>query len=550
MLPNAYKNSQGAPADAGAQDEPLKGKKCLEEDDGTGTVSTIAPTGTATLGAWSMSDSDGLSSMSTGTDTFQKGFMAFRPEHSIIKEGKEEAGGETPAGGVISLPSVGSAMHGNGECRPCAWFYKPQGCSNGAECRHCHVCGDGEIKSRKKVKVAGLRTGSKEDREISKTSEEAVTTTEEKTAKSLFAPPGLGTPGKTTAESENAVVSSDGTLPSVGSAMHGSGSCRPCAWFYKAQGCSNGSECRHCHLCPDGELKSRKKDKVATLRQESKNEGDADDDMDAANHWGSMASYDMSPMSPMGMSPFMPPFMPPPVFFPGSSLGSAMHGTGLCRPCAWFWKAQGCENGANCFHCHLCPEGEITQRKKQKLAVMRIIDRTTGKPQQHAERSGADSPSRRKNRAKDSKLSKTSESAGYSDSDDDDEPPSSNLHDGGMPDCDSQKLPEKITLTEKAAEAPAADAMPMMVALPKDMELASAGSALHGVGKCKPCAWFHKPQGCANGAACAHCHVCDAGELQNRRKAKVNAIKSGAVTSAGEAGKNGPRVVKLASAVS
>jgi hypothetical protein len=54
--------------------------------------------------------------------------------------------------------------------------------------------------------------------------------------------------------------------PSEGSVLHGIGQCRPCAWYWKPQGCANGNNCRHCHLCPEGELKNRKKDKVATLR--------------------------------------------------------------------------------------------------------------------------------------------------------------------------------------------------------------------------------------------------------------------------------------------
>lgn len=55
-------------------------------------------------------------------------------------------------------------------------------------------------------------------------------------------------------------------LPSKGSAAHGSGKCRPCAWFFKEQGCSNDYECGYCHLCPDGELKARKKSKVTAMR--------------------------------------------------------------------------------------------------------------------------------------------------------------------------------------------------------------------------------------------------------------------------------------------
>mmetsp|Transcript_67399 Transcript_67399/g.197922 ORF Transcript_67399/g.197922 Transcript_67399/m.197922 type:complete len:420 (+) Transcript_67399:178-1437(+) len=48
------------------------------------------------------------------------------------------------------------------------------------------------------------------------------------------------------------------------------------------------------------------------------------------------------------------------------SKGSEIHGTGDCRPCAWFWKPQGCKNAENCEHCHACPEGALKARKKQK----------------------------------------------------------------------------------------------------------------------------------------------------------------------------------------
>jgi len=48
------------------------------------------------------------------------------------------------------------------------------------------------------------------------------------------------------------------------------------------------------------------------------------------------------------------------------SRGSLLHASGQCKPCAWFWKAQGCRNDQNCQHCHLCPEGELKDRKKGK----------------------------------------------------------------------------------------------------------------------------------------------------------------------------------------
>mmetsp|Transcript_32009 Transcript_32009/g.68502 ORF Transcript_32009/g.68502 Transcript_32009/m.68502 type:complete len:701 (+) Transcript_32009:254-2356(+) len=58
--------------------------------------------------------------------------------------------------------SIGSVTHGNGECRPCAWFWRPQGCTNGEECRHCHLCPAGEVKSRRKSKLASLKATARE----------------------------------------------------------------------------------------------------------------------------------------------------------------------------------------------------------------------------------------------------------------------------------------------------------------------------------------------------------------------------------------------------
>jgi len=46
------------------------------------------------------------------------------------------------------------------------------------------------------------------------------------------------------------------------------------------------------------------------------------------------------------------------------SIGSAGHRKGCCKPCAFVYKG-GCENGALCTYCHLCPPGEKQRRKRQ-----------------------------------------------------------------------------------------------------------------------------------------------------------------------------------------
>ena len=54
--------------------------------------------------------------------------------------------------------------------------------------------------------------------------------------------------------------------PSRGSADHGSGNCKPCAWFHHAEGCRHSYDCEFCHMCPVGEIKKRKKEKQKMIK--------------------------------------------------------------------------------------------------------------------------------------------------------------------------------------------------------------------------------------------------------------------------------------------
>jgi len=54
--------------------------------------------------------------------------------------------------------------------------------------------------------------------------------------------------------------------PSLGSVDHATGACHPCAWFWKRGGCRTGHLCTYCHVCPEGELKARRKAKVLSMR--------------------------------------------------------------------------------------------------------------------------------------------------------------------------------------------------------------------------------------------------------------------------------------------
>mmetsp|Transcript_108594 Transcript_108594/g.306156 ORF Transcript_108594/g.306156 Transcript_108594/m.306156 type:complete len:316 (-) Transcript_108594:138-1085(-) len=203
--------------------------------------------------------------------------------------------------------------------------------------------------------------------------------------------------------------------PSHGSLLHSLGNCRPCAWFWKQGGCQNDRECRHCHLCPEGELKTRKATRLAMLRlglatpksmalpggdsprKPTFFDGPAGPSMTsepAAGKLGSEGSTtcsgselemttgttrDMTSGSDedlaVGQLPGSqlpcPPGLKPLVAT--TSKGSALHGDGKCRPCAWYWKAGSCQNGHDCNHCHLCPQDEIKERRKaKKFAMLRL----------------------------------------------------------------------------------------------------------------------------------------------------------------------------------
>lgn len=416
-------------------------------------------------------------------------------------------------------PSRGSSLHVSGECRPCPWFWKPEGCQNMGDCGYCHLCPEGELKARKKAKQAMMRLGLStpkpaklsansvpdaarkvrfsdifNDMHGESLAEEPTTPTpcnltqsepvsifvtpphpQLSNVQSFFAgaanqpvavvpkpAPKLTLPLTVSREAnffqspaprdslgvgdpirEPATITPDAAIVRGGSALHAKGECQPCAWFYKPRGCQNGLDCSYCHLCPDGELKARKKTKQALMRmgldtpkavvglggeapershgafsqepapspEDSEPESttaasgsdEADDNPRSVDSSSSglttperntstlsggttpscndSYSIDMAvenkdlalppgAKSREGLVVPIPPGLQPPPTTP--SHGSILHGTGNCQPCAWFWKSNSCQNGKDCGFCHLCPEGELKSRKKNKQAMMRL----------------------------------------------------------------------------------------------------------------------------------------------------------------------------------
>jgi len=58
--------------------------------------------------------------------------------------------------GSARCPSVGSAKHFCGGCKPCAFFHS-KGCESGINCEFCHACGPNEKKKRQRDKYEASR---------------------------------------------------------------------------------------------------------------------------------------------------------------------------------------------------------------------------------------------------------------------------------------------------------------------------------------------------------------------------------------------------------
>ncbi|CAK0830247.1 unnamed protein product, partial [Prorocentrum cordatum] len=59
--------------------------------------------------------------------------------------------------GTELAPTLGSLTHSLGQCKPCAFVFKEDGCQSGIHCKFCHLCDQGEKRRRLKERKEGRR---------------------------------------------------------------------------------------------------------------------------------------------------------------------------------------------------------------------------------------------------------------------------------------------------------------------------------------------------------------------------------------------------------
>eukprot|EP00930_Biecheleria_cincta_P079065 TRINITY_DN66738_c0_g1_i1.p1 TRINITY_DN66738_c0_g1~~TRINITY_DN66738_c0_g1_i1.p1 ORF type:complete len:363 (-),score=65.11 TRINITY_DN66738_c0_g1_i1:185-1273(-) len=266
-------------------------------------------------------------------------------------------------GSMPRILSLGSCLHGTGRCKPCSWFWKRQGCGNGFECTHCHLCPEDELKNRKKAKGQAKKLGLEEGpmatpepgAEVSTGGENA---TQPGTSQEQFVsqqgtdngisvcrlPPAPPAPAK-----QPAMLLCMYPPPSPSSASRTEVDALPLRQFEpKTMTEFESAHCRNCGdvlcTCPQDVIGFR------------------------CNHPDRM-------LRPLGAQPQELRRRAELYSLPSS--GSAGHFDGTCSPCAWYWKQQGCANGKLCGRCHLCPSEELKKRKKVKQRFGKTSETTT-----------------------------------------------------------------------------------------------------------------------------------------------------------------------------
>eukprot|EP00931_Biecheleriopsis_adriatica_P042231 TRINITY_DN2407_c0_g1_i1.p1 TRINITY_DN2407_c0_g1~~TRINITY_DN2407_c0_g1_i1.p1 ORF type:complete len:424 (-),score=56.32 TRINITY_DN2407_c0_g1_i1:51-1322(-) len=223
------------------------------------------------------------------------------------------------------------------------------------------------------------------------------------------------------------------------------------------------------------------------------------------------------------------------------SLGSAWHmidGGDHCTPCPYFWQITGCRSGRDCHFCHLCARPDSQQELQHDAASSSPPEDLSS----YTPYTRRDSPaqSQAASSASASLLSINLQQALPSHSQRArplQSQAASSSGDGLLSVNLQQALPphsQRARPLQSQAASSSGDGL-LSVNLQQDQQrhdpsqtASSSGDVhpsddlkqAHLEGRCKPCSFFWKSEGCRKGDACLHCHLCTPDVLKDRKYAK------------------------------
>jgi len=130
-------------------------------------AASLLPTGCCVPGAWWEEGPDEEDMATHSMDVLEAppppsdGSSTHASEASPCDQAGSPVSEATVLGVGAAVPSLGSAEHTLGCCKPCA-FQHTKGCANGTSCPFCHLCGPDEMKRRRKAKFEMLRAAKRE----------------------------------------------------------------------------------------------------------------------------------------------------------------------------------------------------------------------------------------------------------------------------------------------------------------------------------------------------------------------------------------------------
>lgn len=156
------------------------------------------------------------------------------------------------------LPSVGSANHvqGGTNCRPCPYFWESTGCKEGRDCLYCHLCPRtirSPLRDQEDAAFKGLAHGSGEF-------------TEEEETDQAYTSGSINISDDQMREVQAILEKQRQINPGVFQ-EHINGTCKPCTFFWRKDGCKKAENCVHCHCCGEGAVQQRKQAKRVASRR-------------------------------------------------------------------------------------------------------------------------------------------------------------------------------------------------------------------------------------------------------------------------------------------